>query len=70
MALWGALLVFSVFALNVVLGSAGRVAFLGDVGEMLTLAAASILFVMAILKREAEARETAHRERQSGRTTP
>lgn len=44
---------FAVYFANVALGAFAGSAFLGDVGEMLVLFAASILFVVAILKREA-----------------
>ncbi|WP_170337152.1 hypothetical protein [Ruegeria arenilitoris] len=54
MFLWAAAAVFAVFFANVALGAFGGGAFLGDVGEMLVLFAASILFVAAILKREAD----------------
>jgi len=47
-------LVFSLFFVNVALGAFADRAFLGDVGEMLVLFAASILFVIAILKKEAD----------------
>jgi hypothetical protein len=47
---------FVLFAVNVVMGSFAGSSFLGDVGEMLVLFAASILFVVAILKREADAK--------------
>jgi hypothetical protein len=46
--------VFIVYFTNVALGALAGRAFLGDVGEMLALFAASILFVVAILKREAD----------------
>ncbi len=46
-------ILFAVFLLNVVIGSAGGNPFLSDVGEMLILFAASLAFVAAILKREA-----------------
>ncbi|MGV6804493.1 MAG: hypothetical protein ACWA49_09825 [Ruegeria sp.] len=46
--------VFVVYFANVALGAFAGSAFLGDVGEMLVLFAASILFVVAILKKEAE----------------
>lgn len=48
-----ALILFAIFGANVVLGSVGAGGFLGDVPEMLTLLAASIAFVAAILQREA-----------------
>lgn len=65
-----AALFFAVFVTNVVLGSAGRQVFLSDVQEMLVLMAASVAFVVAILKREAQARQhkagkPAHREEES-----
>jgi hypothetical protein len=40
--------------LNVALGAFADAAFLGDVGEMLVLFAAAILFVVAILQKEAD----------------
>ncbi|WP_282152686.1 hypothetical protein [Ruegeria atlantica] len=46
-------LVFVIYFANVALGAFANSAFLGDVGEMLVLFAASILFVVAILKKEA-----------------
>ncbi len=54
MFLWAAAAVFIVFFANVALGAFGGGAFLGDVGEMLVLFAASILFGVAILKHEAD----------------
>lgn len=55
-------ILFSVFVANVVLGSTSNAAFLGNVGEMLVLLGASVAFVVAILAREAAAREkAAHR---------
>ncbi len=57
MFLIAAALLFSVFALNVVIGSAGRAPFLGDIGEMLFLLAASVAFVAAILRKEAAKRK-------------
>ena len=53
MFLLAAAALFAVFALNVGMGAFGGGPFLGDVGEMLLLFAASIAFVVAILKREA-----------------
>lgn len=55
MALILAALLFLVFFVNVLLGSLGSTTYLGDVGEMITLFAASAAFVAAILKREADA---------------
>jgi hypothetical protein len=54
MFLYAAIVVFIVYFANVALGAFAGSAFLGDVGEMLVLFAASILFVVAILKREAD----------------
>ena len=59
MALLGSLVVFLVFGANVVLGSFAGAPFLTDVQEMLTLLVSSVLFVIAILKREAVARQAA-----------
>ncbi|MDI3336591.1 hypothetical protein QKW60_09245 [Defluviimonas aestuarii] len=53
MFLVASLVMFVVFTANVTLGAATGNAFLSDVGEMLVLFAASVLFVAAILKREA-----------------
>lgn len=46
------------FVANVVMGATGGSSFVGDVGEMLLLLAASVNFVVAILKREAAAAKT------------
>ena len=54
MFLAAAIAVFVVYFANVALGAFAGSAFLGDVGEMLVLFAASILFVVAILKEEAD----------------
>lgn len=54
MLLWAAVVVFAVFFANVALGAFASAAFLGDIGEMVVLFAASILFVAAILRREAD----------------
>lgn len=54
MFLFAAVTVFAVFFANVALGAFGGGGFLNDVGEMLVLFAASVLFVAAILKREAD----------------
>ena len=53
MFLTGSFIVFLVFFSNVALGAFADSAFLGDVGEMLVLFFATVLFVVAILKREA-----------------
>ncbi len=54
MLLAASIAVFVVYFANVALGAFAGSAFLGDVGEMLVLFAASILFVVAILKEEAD----------------
>ena len=54
MFLAASLIVFVVYFTNVALGAFAGSAFLGDVGEMLVLFAASILFVVAILIKEAD----------------
>ena len=57
MPLIGAIILFVVFAVNVGLGSMANAAFLNDVGEMLLLSAVTVLFVIAILKREAASKK-------------
>lgn len=47
-------IVFAIYFANVALGAYARAAFLEDVGEMLVLLTASILFVVAILQKEAD----------------
>ena len=54
MFLLASLGVFLIYFANVALGAYTRSPFLGDVGEMLVLFVATILFVVAILKKEAE----------------
>lgn len=54
MFLISAVIVFAVFFSNVAMGAFADAAFLGDVGEMLVLSFASVLFVVAILKKEAD----------------
>ncbi|MEM7547612.1 MAG: hypothetical protein AAF367_18965 [Pseudomonadota bacterium] len=54
MFLLSSLILFAVFFLNVALGAFADNAFLGDVGEMLVLFFASAVFVVAILKKEAD----------------
>lgn len=54
MFLTASIIVFLIYFANVALGAFAGSAFLGDVGEMLVLFAASILFVVAILKIEAD----------------
>ncbi len=53
MFLAASIVVFAIYFANVALGAFASAAFLGDVGEMLVLSAASILFVVAILQIEA-----------------
>ena len=48
--------VFGIFILNVTLGAIAETTILGDVGEMLVLFVATIFFVVAILKKEAGAK--------------
>lgn len=50
-------IIFSLFVLNVVLGAFASAAFMGDVGEMITLFIATLFFVAAVLKREAAEKE-------------
>lgn len=45
------------FVANVVVGSISGDPFIGNVGEMILLLAASVAFVFAILKREADDRK-------------
>lgn len=54
MFLIGALIVFLVFFSNVALGAFADAAFLGDTEEMLVLSFAAVLFVAAILRKEAD----------------
>ena len=54
MFLAASIIVFVVYFTNVALGASAGSAFLGDVGEMLVLFAAVILFVVAILQKEAD----------------
>ena len=57
MFLVASFLVFALFFLNVALGASAGIGFLSDVQEMLVLFAAAILFVVAILKKEADAKQ-------------
>ena len=57
MALIIAILLFGVFCADVFLGALAGTSFLGDVQEMLMLFAATIAFVVAILRREKQAKE-------------
>ncbi|MEM7189201.1 MAG: hypothetical protein AAF439_06290 [Pseudomonadota bacterium] len=54
MFLAASVIVFAIYFLNVAMGAFASAAFLGDVGEMLVLFVASILFVVAILQKEAD----------------
>ena len=54
MFLAASLAIFLLYFSNVALAAFAGSAFLGDVGEMLVLFTASILFVVAIIKREAD----------------
>ncbi len=53
MFLIATLALFVVFTANVVIGASGGAQFMGDVGEMLVLLAASLCFVVVTLQREA-----------------
>lgn len=53
MFLAASVIVFGIYFVNVAMGAFGGGVFLGDVGEMLVLFAAAILFVVAILQKEA-----------------
>ncbi|WP_439155090.1 hypothetical protein [Yoonia sp.] len=57
MPLLGAIILFCIFTANVGLGAMGGSPFLGNVGEMLVLVAAAVMFVVAILKSEAATRK-------------
>ena len=54
MSLAASAIVFVVYFANVAMGAFTGAAFLSDIGEMLVLFAASILFVVAILQKEAD----------------
>jgi uncharacterized protein (DUF2062 family) len=54
MFLFASLVVFIIYFSNVAMGALAGNTFLSDVGEMLVLFAATILFVVAILKKEAD----------------
>lgn len=54
MFLAASLIVFAVYFANVAMGAFVGFVFLGDVAEMLVLFAAAILFVIAILQKEAD----------------
>jgi hypothetical protein len=55
-ALVAALICFAIFFGNVAAGAAGAGIYLGDVAEMVTLLASTVLFVIGALMREASAR--------------
>ena len=57
MPLWGAIILFVVFAVNVGMGSFADASFLNDVGEMLLLLAVAVLFVVAVLQKEAASKK-------------
>ena len=57
MFLAAAVIVFAIYFANVALGAFAGSAFLGDVGEMLVLFGATILFVVAIRKKEADRKD-------------
>lgn len=57
MPLIGAIALFTFFAINVAVGSVAGRPFLSDVAEMLVLFATAILFVVAIIRREAAAKK-------------
>lgn len=61
-----AFLLFCAFAANVVTGATGGTAPLGDVLEMLVLFAATICFVAAILRKEADARNKSRPDPKGG----
>ena len=53
MFLIASFIVFVIYFSNVALGAFADNAFLGDIGEMLVLIGATVLFVIAILQKEA-----------------
>lgn len=57
MSLAIAVILFLIYLTNVVAGAMTSAPFVGDVYEMLILFAASIFFVAAILRREADAKK-------------
>ena len=57
MILFASFIVFLVYFANVAAGALLDTVYFGDVGEMLVLFAATILFVVAILKKEADHNE-------------
>ncbi|MFT5346014.1 MAG: hypothetical protein ACI95S_001756 [Dinoroseobacter sp.] len=57
MPLIGASVLFALFVINVAMGAFFNASFLGDVGELLVLLATTILFVVVILQKEADAKK-------------
>lgn len=57
MPLIGAIILFAVFALNVGLGAFTGSAFMSDIAEMLVLIGTAVLFVVAIIQKEAAAKK-------------
>lgn len=57
MPLIGAIVLFAIFALNVGMGAMSGSAFMGDVAEMLVLIGTAVLFVVAIIQKEADAKK-------------
>lgn len=54
-----AAILLAAFIANVILGASSNSAILGNVGEMLLLLTASIVFVVGILKKEADVKAEA-----------
>ena len=67
MFLLASLIVFIVYFANVASGAFTGTVFFGDVGEMLVLFAATILFVIAIIKKEADRKTKTAAESKTGR---
>ncbi len=57
MPLIGAAVLFALFSVNVAMGAFFGGSFLGDIGELLVLLATTILFVIAIIQKEAAAKD-------------
>lgn len=62
MTLLASAILFLIFIANVAIGAFSGSPVFGDVSEMLILFAASICFVAAILRREAQARGADHHQ--------
>ncbi len=56
MAMGIAVILFAAYFLNVLLGAVTSSPLIGDIPEMLVLLVSTLFFVVAILKREAEAK--------------